>query len=285
MLGILAKNLVHQRRPLQGDERKEAQSSMQPLERAEKTPFMNLAYHEVTSQDSAYLYSVTSSQFDAHLDLVDQVSREGVPGFPQPLVTFDDGHISNFDCAVPILEKHRISAIFFVTTEWIGKRQEFMSWAQLREILSLGHSVQSHGATHRLLTSCSPAVLLEEVQRSKKVIEDALGIGVASISIPGGRWNSRVLEACQKSAYSHVYTSDPTVQKRLLAGVEVHGRLMVHRTMTPAKLRPYLFEDASALRALRLKNSCKTICRRLVGDRFYARLWRVLAAKDQASYE
>lgn len=36
------------------------------------------------------------------------------------LITFDDGYKDNFDIALPILKKHQASAIFFITTSYIG---------------------------------------------------------------------------------------------------------------------------------------------------------------------
>jgi peptidoglycan/xylan/chitin deacetylase (PgdA/CDA1 family) len=246
---------------------------------------MILTYHEVVKENAEYLYSVTSLQLDAILGLVRVIDAQRTHKLRQPEVTFDDGHISNYELALPLLQKHRIAARFFVTSNWIGKRPGFMDWSHLRELLSLGHQVGSHGASHQLLTHCSAAELLKEVQGSKQSIEDALGIAVHSISVPGGRWNQIVVDTCKRVGYEHIYISDPTFHRSLTNGIEISGRLMVQRGMTARTLEPYLMEKTGALLALRGKNVGKSICRRLLGDVIYARVWRALAAKNQASYE
>jgi peptidoglycan/xylan/chitin deacetylase (PgdA/CDA1 family) len=245
---------------------------------------MILAYHEVLPHESAYLYTVTSSQLDLHLSIINGLSSMGTQGFAQAQVTFDDGHLSNYEYAVPILLKRHLPATFFVTTGWIGSRQGFMSWQQLREIASLGHAVQSHGLSHKLLTHCSPKDLLEEVHSSKKAIEDALGRRVTSISVPGGRWNSRVLRACFQSGYDEVYVSDPTLRSCTMDGVRVQGRLMVTRLMTADVIRPYLQGSSAMFFLLNGKNVCKSLSKRLLGDGIYGWLWRKMADKDKASY-
>jgi len=246
---------------------------------------MILTYHEVVREDARYLYSVTCPEFDRQLALVREVSTEVAERFDPPVVTFDDGHGSNYVLALPLLQKTGLSAIFFVTTDWIGKRKGFMDWSQLREMQSLGHSIAAHGASHKLLTHCSASELEDEVRRSKQDIEDALGVAVTSISMPGGRWNSRVLGACRDAGYQLVYHSNAGVRKRSISGLEIRGRLMIHRGTTALALRPYLFENRYALFALRSKNAVKSIGRKVLGDALYSQAWRSLAAKDQSIYE
>jgi hypothetical protein len=47
------------------------------------------------------------------------------------LLTFDDGHVSNYALAFPILKQHGASADFFVNPGRVGT-QGFATWAQLR---------------------------------------------------------------------------------------------------------------------------------------------------------
>jgi peptidoglycan/xylan/chitin deacetylase (PgdA/CDA1 family) len=247
---------------------------------------MILTYHEIVDQRTSYLYSVTRGQFESHLRLIRELSAEGTrPKELRPRVTFDDGHISNYELALPLLESQGIDATFFVTTDWVRGRRGFMNWSQLREISSLGHEVHSHGASHELLTHCSSAQLCDELQRSKQDIEDALGVAVTAISVPGGRCDDRVLEACSRSGYRQVYVSEPTFRTRVVNHIEMSGRLMIRRTMTECTLRPYLLENASTLLMLHAKGTLKNLCRSLLGDENYAKVWRVIAAKDEASYD
>src|SRR5690606_31251133 len=49
------------------------------------------------------------------------------------VVTFDDGHVSNNDLAVPILLEHGVTADFFINPATVGSRG-FLAWDQLREM-------------------------------------------------------------------------------------------------------------------------------------------------------
>src|SRR5260221_14516941 len=104
-----------------------------------------------------------------------------------------------------------------------------MTSSQLEQLMSAGHNVQSHAWSHEFLTGCSASQLDYELRNSRKTLEDRLGIGVDSISVPGGRWNATVLEACAAAGYQHVYTSEPMFKPVYEHGVWRHGRLMVRR--------------------------------------------------------
>lgn len=48
-------------------------------------------------------------------------------------ITFDDGFYNNYSIAIPILEKHKQKATFYVTTDFINNNQ--LSWIDIIEIL------------------------------------------------------------------------------------------------------------------------------------------------------
>jgi len=100
---------------------------------------------------------------------------------------------------LPLLEKHGCKAIFFVIAGRIGRQNDFMTWTQLREILSLGHRVEAHGWSHTFLTDCSDYQLTLELNQSKQSIEDRLGTRVEALSAPHGRWNRRVASECVRA--------------------------------------------------------------------------------------
>lgn len=242
------------------------------------SPSMILAYHIIEPEQASYLYSVTWGQLEEHLRLVGELraAAQSLAGAPQ--VTFDDGHISNYRYALPLLERHRVPAIFFVTPSLSSAKAEYyMTWAQLREIVSLGHEVQSHGWSHCLLTHCSKLELREELVRSKQTLEDKLGVAVVAISMPGGRWNRRVLEVCAYAGYRRVYVSAPWVGPVERKGVTLRGRLMVRRTMKTEQLSRLLYMDRWSLLRMRGEHVVTDTVRYLIGDHLYLYLWRILA--------
>ena len=111
-----------------------------------------------------------------------------------PEVTFDDGHISNFEFALPILQSRAIRAWFFITVGWTGRRPGYMGWNELRKLHQAGHVIGAHGWTHTLLTHCSARRLHSELVDARLTLEDKLGASVTSMSLPGGRYNRHVLD-------------------------------------------------------------------------------------------
>lgn len=243
---------------------------------------MILTYHEIYELPTGYLYGVTSQQLDAHLRLLGKLSNGTAERFAPLQVTFDDGHVSNFRQALPVLENRSCRAIFFVVAGWTEVSSDYMNWAQLRELVARGHDVQSHGWSHVPLTSCSPHQVREELQRSKQALEEKLGIPVVSISLPHGRWNSRILSLCGEAGYRRVYTSNPWMRPTMRDGVEVQGRLMLRRTMDVENLERLLHLGPTARLARRIEVRAKETVQRLVGDRLYHRLWCFLAGRSES---
>ena len=241
-----------------------------------------LTYHELVARDCKYLYSSSCDQLRWHL----QVLREcfGAPGAGSSLpVSFDDGHASHYRYALPLLEEFSQKAIFFALAGYMGGRPQSMTWPQLRELVSLGHQVQSHGWSHIPLTHCDDETLRAELTKSKATLEDKLAHPVDSISIPFGRWNRKVLDACACAGYTHVYISNPFLTSTARRGVVLHGRLMVQRNFDAADLRRFLAAGSASWLTMRAKTQTKRIARSLVGDRLYHALWCKLAAGEASA--
>src|SRR5579859_1498798 len=114
---------------------------------------MMLAYHELASKDQNDVYALSVEIFCRHIQQVGQCHGK------QQAVSFDDGHISNYELALPVLKEFTIPAIFFVTTCWVDLLGSVMTWPQLRELAAQGHIIGSHTHTHALLTTCGRAAL------------------------------------------------------------------------------------------------------------------------------
>jgi peptidoglycan/xylan/chitin deacetylase (PgdA/CDA1 family) len=240
-----------------------------------------LTYHEIEPEPSSDLYRISRDELERHLQLVAELRHARRPLASPPVVTFDDGHESNFRYAPLLLAKYGCRAIFFITAGFIESHPTSMTWSQVRELASLGHEVQSHSWSHRCLTHCSPVDLREQLQRSRETIEERIGMPVDAISIPYGRWNPRVLEACAKSGYRRVYTSDPWLPPAEREGVDVRGRLTIRNTIRPEDLRRLLTMHGLPLRLQQAKYQFKQTVKRILGDRIYHRLWTRFVGRDE----
>lgn len=120
-------------------------------------------------------------------------------------LSFDDGFRNHFTNAVPILEKHKVPAIFFVPSSLVGADYEtameyctvttrykavieMMKWDDLREMLSMGFEIGSHTKTHARFSTLSDnkSLLKDEIFGSKKELEDNLSYHCKYISWPYG---------------------------------------------------------------------------------------------------
>lgn len=239
-----------------------------------------LAYHELTPERPKYLYSVCAADFAKQVRLAREWSARPGRETCGPQLTFDDGHVSQYELAFPILKELSSKAVFFVTGGWINARAGYVTWKQLEEMVKAGFEVQSHGWSHEYLPRCDEVKLERELRRSKEEVENRLGVEVTAISMPGGRWNRKVVRACRQAGYTRVYTSDPFFAPKTEDGITVVGRTMVTKDMDEARISMALKGEATT--GMRAGHYAKRTARALVGDQGYQLLWRALARKRES---
>lgn len=116
-------------------------------------------------------------------------------------VTFDDGYQETYDHAFPVLRRLQIPATVYVATDYVDRHREFdfgeaarhrwkarpLHWGLLREMADSGLiTIGAHTHHHLDLTRLAPDDAREEVARSKRVIEDRLGIRPRHFAYPWG---------------------------------------------------------------------------------------------------
>lgn len=235
-----------------------------------------LGYHELYPAPSRYRYGVTVSQFREHLSLFLRLGLASQQA-ARPEITFDDGHYSNFELALPLLEESGLWSTFFVLAGCVGADQRYMTWSHLRQIVTFGHRVQSHGWSHRLLVHCSDRELVRELLGSRQMLEDKLGTEVSALSVPGGRWDERIIRAAYGAGYQSIYHSNPWLPLRMSQGMKVRGRLMVTGRMDAGTLRRQIHMNDLRWKYHRAIYQAKETVRIVLGDSFYHRIWSRLA--------
>ena len=228
---------------------------------------LHLLYHEVAPAPGPYSYTVSCDTLDGHLALLGQLT----PGSSEPRITFDDGHRSVNDPAQPLRERHRMHAHLFITAGWTGRRAGYLDWPELRALHHAGHTVGAHGWSHALLTRCADAQLQTELRDPKLLLEDRLGTPVTTLSFPGGRFNHRVLQACQEAGYTQLFTSIPRAESQPPG--QLIGRVNIRQSVSAAYVASLLQHRSPALRRLYLEDRIKTAAKRLLGNDLYASLW------------
>jgi peptidoglycan/xylan/chitin deacetylase (PgdA/CDA1 family) len=110
-------------------------------------------------------------------------------------VTFDDGLRDNYEYALRILEDCGIKGTFFVVSGLLGQspsspvgRRPRMTPAQVLECSSMGHEIGAHTVNHLKLTDVPLETARQEINDSKRSLEDLLGAAVESFAYPRGAY-------------------------------------------------------------------------------------------------
>ena len=119
-------------------------------------------------------------------------AREGVRSGPDPVVvTFDDGTSDLAEVALPILARHRVPATVYLATRHVDEQLPWpadgqpLSWAGAKEMVDSGLvTIGSHTHSHALLDRLSPGDAADELDRSKGLIQDNLGVAADHFAYP-----------------------------------------------------------------------------------------------------
>lgn len=113
-------------------------------------------------------------------------------------------HLKSFDAVT------QEAAIDRLAREWDMPRAPHqdcrpMSWEQLREMHRGGMEIGSHGVNHRMLAKMTPALMVEEVRKSRETIERELAAPACALSYPVGGYGAfdqHVIDAVRDAGFS-----------------------------------------------------------------------------------
>jgi peptidoglycan/xylan/chitin deacetylase (PgdA/CDA1 family) len=186
-----------------------------------------LMYHKVADPPPGARHLgnyVTPRQFEEQLDALlewgyrtitlDQwlAYREGGIGLSaKPLIiTFDDGYRCFATTAWPALRARAMAAAMFIVTSQIGGtnawdadevQEPLLTALEILELERDGVVFGSHSHTHVPLGKVSPDVALDELTRSRTVLEQLLAKPVTALSYPYSNQNRSVRALAQRAGY------------------------------------------------------------------------------------
>lgn len=175
------------------------------------------------------------------------------------VLTFDGGYASHADPVLGLLWDRRMTGEFFVNPALVGRRG-FLSWNELRGMATAGMSIQSQGYSCRPLDALTPRELMQELERSKAVIEDRLGQAVSVYATPLGHVSPAILGKARAAGYRAVCTHSPGYWQPGAGNAQV-SRLVVRASAGENQLRNWLQHRPLTLIAER----CRHAARFLVG--------------------
>lgn len=153
-------------------------------------------------------------------------------------LTFDDGNLSDYEEALPVLLERGLSATFFVCAGRIGQ-PGYLGAAELTALREAGMGVGSHGWGHTDLRWADEASLEREVVTARAALAEAAGAPVEGFAIPFGSYDARVLGRLRD--YREVYTSD--------GGLAGSSKWLIPRSSYVRGWQPQTISDLSQRRA------------------------------------
>lgn len=122
------------------------------------------------------------------------------------LITFDDGYMDNYYSAFPILKEFNMTAtIFCIASELDGSY--YLSKEAIKEMSDYGIDIESHTVTHPHLDKLEYNKQLEELAKSKKILENITGKAIISIAYPFGDFNNNSINAAKEAGYVLGFTT------------------------------------------------------------------------------
>ena len=115
------------------------------------------------------------------------------------MITFDDGYKDNCEVAARELQRHGLTACFFIATELIGSSRvppwdaelgiasRWMSWDDVRDLRARGFEIGAHTMNHVDLGAVHGTDAAREIVGSRRRIREEVGIHTPFFSYPFGR--------------------------------------------------------------------------------------------------
>ena len=131
---------------------------------------------------------------DAAVDLLTGANGVDAAAAPEEdpiVVTFDDGTADLAEHATPVLERHAVPATVYLATRFVDEGIDFpddgtpLSWSAVRDMAATGLvTFGSHTHSHLLLDRLPPAEAVDELDRSRALIEDNVGAPAHHFAYP-----------------------------------------------------------------------------------------------------
>ena len=215
-----------------------------------------ICYHGVTQRptrhpDDRFGLHVREDRFRSHLDYLRRHyrvisfrdylrARAGQFQLPDysAVITFDDGHRNFYTAAAPLLENNQMPAVMFLISDRVatnGARaqtwletddQDYLSWAEIQELMSQGFEFGSHTCSHQQLPDISAADVEHELRDSKSAIEDHLATDGLPLAYPYGMTTDDIASRAAALGYSCAFTTDTGFNNQTTQLFKLHRTLI-----------------------------------------------------------
>ncbi len=161
-----------------------------------------LLYHHVDPENASPRYNVMPEVFAQQMQALDdwgyhtitatqlvEAITEGAPLPERPIViTFDDGHMSVFEYAMPIMQEHGFVGVNYIVANRL-EAAGFVGVDELAQMVDAGWEIGSHSYTHSDLSK-DHSIATTEIRYSQEKLEEELGVPVKTFAYPFGAFDN-----------------------------------------------------------------------------------------------
>jgi len=172
-----------------------------PLEEIDDFGIISLMYHRF--EENKYpSTNIKINDFKEHLKILEENNIKFInpKNFENELknnklqkkvlLTIDDGFLSFYENAWPILKNKKIPFILFISTREVGNFN-YMTWEQIKEISEENFvEIGNHSHTHEYLADENNEVIKEDIEKSISIFKKNLGKNSNFFSYPFGEYSN-----------------------------------------------------------------------------------------------
>ena len=190
--------------------------SNSPTEKVDDFGIISLMYHRF--EENKYpSTNIRINDFKEHLKIIEQDNIKFInpKNFESELInnklqrkillTIDDGFLSFYKNAWPILKKKKIPFILFVSTREVGAFN-YMTWDQIKEISSEDFvEIGNHSHTHEYLADENNELIQEDISKSISIFKKELGKNSDFFSYPFGEYSNNFKKIIKDFGFKYAF--------------------------------------------------------------------------------
>ena len=121
------------------------------------------------------------------------------------LLTIDDGFLSFYENAWPILKEREIPFILFVSTREVGSFN-YMTWSQIEELNKENFvEIGNHSHTHEYLVDENYELIKNDIEKSISIFKNQLGKNSKFFSYPFGEYSLEFKKIVQSLGFKYAF--------------------------------------------------------------------------------
>ena len=179
-----------------------------------------LYYHDVYDEIRYTDMGTPLSLFEQHLEVIGKEGFQVVPRIKKDegevALLFDDGFHGIYDVRQFFYDTG-ICPTVFLAVSLIGK-DGYLNKEEILELQKHGFIFESHGWSHKDLTTFDDQGLHHELVNSRQWLSDFLQKDVRELCLPLGCFSDRVEAYAQDAGYTTIYSSVPGSYQKLIHG-------------------------------------------------------------------